>query len=65
MWNRENRKPLKRPVVPESEWEIRFGRQNRLRVFYRVRNNPGQVEILAIGIKEGKELIIGGQKIKS
>jgi hypothetical protein len=25
--------------------------------------NPGQVEILAIGIKEGKDLIIGGQKM--
>ena len=60
-----NRKPLKRPVLPESDWEIRFGRQNRFLVFYRVRKNPRQVEILAIGIKEGKDLIIGGQKIKS
>jgi hypothetical protein len=40
-----NRKPLRRPIVPESEWEIRFGRQNRFRVFYRVRTNPRQVEI--------------------
>jgi hypothetical protein len=60
-----NRKPLKRPVVPESEWEIRFGYQNRFRVFYRVRNNPRQVEVLAIGVKVGKNLVIGGQKIQS
>ena len=60
-----NRKPLKRPVVPESEWEIRFGRRNRFRVFYRVRDNPRQVEILAIGVKDGESLIIGGQKIET
>ena len=60
-----NRKPLKRPVVPESEWEIRFGRRNRFRVFYRVRDNPRQVEILAIGVKDGESLVIGGQKIET
>ena len=60
-----NRKPLKRPAVPESEWEIRFGRQNRFRVFYRVRQNPRQIEILGIGEKKGKDLMIGGQKIES
>ena len=60
-----NRKPLKRPVVPESEWEIRFGHQNKFRVFYRVRENPRQVELLAIAVKEGKDLIIGGKKIQS
>jgi hypothetical protein len=59
-----NRKPLRRPIVPESEWEIRFGRQNRFRVFYRVRTNPRQVEILAIGVKDGKHLMIGGDKIE-
>ena len=60
-----NRKPLKRPVVPDSEWELRFGHQNRFRVFYRVRENPRQVEILAIGVKNGKDLMIGGQRIES
>ena len=59
-----NRKPLKRPVVPQSEWEIRCGHQNRFRIFYRVRENPRQVEILAIGVKDGKDLMIGGQKIQ-
>ena len=61
----QNRKPLKRPVVLDSEWEIRFGRQNRFRVFYRVRKNPKQVEILAIGVKDGKNLMIGGEKVES
>ena len=60
-----NRKPLKRPVVPESEWEIRFGSQNQFRVFYRVHKNPRTVDILAIGVKQGKDLLIGGEKIES
>jgi hypothetical protein len=60
-----NRKPLKRPVLPESEWEIRFGHQNMLRVFYRVRENPRQVDILAIAVKEGKDILIGGKKVQS
>jgi mRNA-degrading endonuclease RelE of RelBE toxin-antitoxin system len=60
-----NRKPLKRPVVSESEWEIRFGHQNKFRVFYRVKGKSRHVEILAIAVKEGKDIIIGGEKIKS
>ena len=31
-----NRKPLKRAVAFEAEWEIRFGPNNRFRVFYEV-----------------------------
>jgi len=30
-----------------------------------VRNNPRQVEILAIGVKDGKSLIIGKERIES
>jgi hypothetical protein len=33
-----NRKPLKRPVTFEAEWELRFGPDNRFRVFYGI--NP-------------------------
>ena len=32
----KNRKPLKRPVELEADWEIRFGPSNRFRVFYSV-----------------------------
>src|SRR5262245_46062398 len=31
-----NRKPLKKPLAFEAEWELRFGRDNSFRVFYRV-----------------------------
>ena len=31
-----NRKPLKRAVAFEAEWELRFGPNNRFRVFYEV-----------------------------
>src|SRR5919198_1402729 len=59
-----NRKPLKRPVVFGAKWEIRFGADSRLRVFYRVDYDQRQVVILAIGEKVGNRLLIGGQEIK-
>ena len=59
-----NRKPLKRPVVFGAKWEIRFGTDNRFRVFYRVDYDQEQVVILAIGEKVGNRLLIGGEEIK-
>ena len=31
-----NRKPLKKPMAFKAEWELRFGPDNRFRVFYSV-----------------------------
>ena len=59
-----NRKPLKRPVMFGAKWEIRFGTDNRFRVFYRVDYDQQQVVILAIGEKVGNRLLIGGEEIK-
>ncbi len=59
-----NRKPLKRPILFGATWEIRFGPSNRLRVFYKVNRHEKQVEILAIGEKEGERLWIGGEEIE-
>lgn len=59
-----NRKPLKRPVTVGAKWEIRFGPHNRFRVFYRVNYDDEQVEILAIGEKEGSQLLIGGEEVQ-
>jgi hypothetical protein len=59
-----NRKPLKRPVAFGAKWEIRFGADNRFRVFYRVEYDQQQVVILAIGEKVGNRLLIGGEEIK-
>jgi mRNA-degrading endonuclease RelE of RelBE toxin-antitoxin system len=59
-----NRKPLQRPVVFEATWELRFGPENRFRVFYVVSHERREVQILAIGTKEGNRLLIGGEEIK-
>jgi mRNA-degrading endonuclease RelE of RelBE toxin-antitoxin system len=59
-----NRKPLKRPIEFEAEWEIRFGPDNRFRVFYEVNREDHQVKILAIGEKEGSQLFISGEEFE-
>ncbi len=57
-----NRKPLKQPAVLEADWELRFGPDNRFRVFYTVDESTRQVSILAIGVKQGAILHIGGEE---
>jgi mRNA-degrading endonuclease RelE of RelBE toxin-antitoxin system len=59
-----NRKPLKRPVVSEAEWELRLGSGNRFRVFYDVDREHRHVRILAIGVKERNRLFIGGEEVE-
>lgn len=58
-----NKKPLRRPVVFEATWEIRFGPGNCFRVFYKVFRELNQVHILAIGEKKGSQLFMGGKEI--
>jgi hypothetical protein len=52
------------PVNFEGEWELRFGPDNRFRVFYAVDMEHHEVYILAIGIKKGNRLFIGGEEIR-
>ncbi len=59
-----NRKPLKHTVVFEAEWEIRFGPNNRFRVSYEIDRGQEKVYILAIGVKEGNRLVIGGEEVE-
>jgi len=59
-----NRKPLKRPVVFMATWEIRFGPQNRFRVYYDVDLDQAVVSILAIGSKRGNQVVIGGEEMQ-
>ena len=59
-----NRKPLKRASALEADWEIRFGPDNRFRVFSAVSRERSQVYILAIGEKRGNRLMIGGQEVE-
>ena len=58
-----NCKPLKRPVVFMATWEIRFGPQNRFRVYYDVDREQMQVLVLAIGSKHGNQVVIGREEI--
>jgi mRNA-degrading endonuclease RelE of RelBE toxin-antitoxin system len=60
----KNRKPLRRPVTIGAQWEIRFGPDNRFRIFYRINRRANRVEILAIGVKHGDRLLIGGQEVE-
>ena len=59
-----NRKPLKRPVIFEATWELRFGPGNQFRVFYDIDQKGHVVAVLAIGIKRGNRLFIGGEEIR-
>jgi mRNA-degrading endonuclease RelE of RelBE toxin-antitoxin system len=55
---------LKRHVSFEAEWELRFGPDNRFRVFYDIDITSHEVHILAIGKKDRNRLVIGKKEIK-
>jgi hypothetical protein len=59
-----NRKPLERPTNFGATWELRFGANNRFRVFYEADVAEGIVRILAIGEKMGNRLFIGGVEVR-
>ena len=59
-----NRKPLLRPSVFGTSWELRFGPDNRFRVFYRTNTQVNQVYILAIGVKTGQKLYISREEFE-
>jgi mRNA-degrading endonuclease RelE of RelBE toxin-antitoxin system len=59
-----DRKPLKRAVAFGAEWELRFGPNNRFRVFYEVDRDAGAVYILALGVKVRDRLCIGGEEVE-
>jgi len=58
-----SRKPLDPPVRSGADWELRCGPANRFRVLYRV-GVDGRVRILAIGVKEGDRLLVGGREFE-
>ena len=55
--------PEGKPPNLEANREIRFGPDNRFRVFYSVEQENRQVFILAIGVKRGNRLIIGREEV--
>src|SRR5438067_1656741 len=56
----KNRKSLREPLLG-ADWELRLGPNNRFRVLYDIDEENHQVVILAVGIKEGERLIVGGE----
>ena len=60
----KNRKPMIRSTEIGANWELRFGPDNRFRVFYRVDMSEFKVYILAIGVKTGNRLIIGREEFQ-
>ena len=57
-----NRKPLEGPGPYGATWALRFGPQNRFRVFYEIDGDAAEVAILAIGVKDRNRLFIGGEE---
>ena len=57
-----NRKPLRRPSAFGTAWELRFGPDNRFRVFYAIDLEQKRVNVLAVGEKSGSVLRIGGEE---
>jgi hypothetical protein len=60
-----NRKPLEQPAPFGATWELRFGPGNRFRVFYEGRRDQRAVWILAVGVKQGNRLVVGGEEIET
>lgn len=47
---------------PLAPWELRIG---DLRVYYEIEEDPEQVvTIVAVGVKDGNRVLIGGREIK-
>jgi mRNA-degrading endonuclease RelE of RelBE toxin-antitoxin system len=59
-----NRKPLEAPAPFTATWELRFGSNNRFRVFYEIDGKHKTVNILAIGTKDRNRLLIAGKEFK-
>ena len=59
-----NRKPLRQPAPFEATWELRFGPDNRFRVLYGIDEEDHEVQIQAIGAKDGARLLVGGEEVE-
>ena len=59
-----NRKPLQRPLSLGADWELRLGSNNRFRVLYRIVETAHEIYVLAVGIKDGNRLLIGGEEFE-
>ena len=58
-----NRKPVRPPAAFQAEWELRFGPNNRFRVFYQIDHEKREVRIVAVGVKDRNRLLVGGEEV--
>ena len=58
-----NRKPVRPPAAFQAEWELRFGPNNRFRVFYQIDREQREVRIVAVGVKDRNRLLVGGEEV--
>jgi mRNA-degrading endonuclease RelE of RelBE toxin-antitoxin system len=58
-----NRKPVRPPAAFQAEWELRFGPNNRFRVFYQIDHVNREVRIVAVGVKIRNSLFVGGEEV--
>ena len=58
-----NRKPVEQPAAFQAEWELRFGPNNRFRVFYQIDREKYEVRIVAVGVKDRNRLLVGGEEV--
>lgn len=59
-----NRKPLRQPAPFDATWELRLGPNNCLRVLYGIDEDSHEVQIQAIGVKQGNRLFVAGEEVK-
>jgi mRNA-degrading endonuclease RelE of RelBE toxin-antitoxin system len=59
-----NRKPLRQPAPFEATWELRFGPDNCFRVLYGIDEEHREVQIQAIGVKDGNRLFVAGEEVE-
>lgn len=58
-----NREPLERSAPFPARWELRFGPDNRFRVFYRVCYEENAAYVLAVGEKRRSQLFIANEEV--
>jgi hypothetical protein len=59
-----NRKPLRQPAPFDATWELRLGPNNCFRVLYGIDQEHREVQVQAIGVKEGNRLFVGGEEVE-
>ena len=58
-----NRKPVRPPAAFQAEWELRFGPNNRFRVFYQIDREAHAVRVVAVGVEDRNRLLIAGEEV--